>query len=65
MEIATITLILQYGLKYGPEAVAIVRRLLSGAAPAESDWAALENILKRTGASYFAAPPNSTPTGTP
>lgn len=62
MDVATIALVLQYGLRYGPEAVAIVRRLLSGAAPAESDWAALEGILKKTGASYFAAPPNSTPT---
>ncbi len=53
MEPATIVLILQYGLKYGPEVITTVRKLLTKNEPTEADWAELDTILKKTGESYF------------
>jgi hypothetical protein len=50
---ATIALILQYGLKYGPEAIKVVRRLFSKKEPTDADWDELDGILSKTGASYF------------
>lgn len=54
MDPATVVLILQYGLKYGPEVISVVRKLLASKAPTDADWAELETILAKTGESYFA-----------
>lgn len=63
MDVATISLILQYGLRYGPEVIETVRKLLSGKAPTEADWAELRRILDKSGASYFSGAANATHTG--
>ncbi len=49
-----IALILEYGLKYGPEAIIAVRRILATEKPTEADWAALDAILQKKGEDYFA-----------
>lgn len=42
--------------KYGPEAYAVARRILSKKEPTEADYAELDTILAKTGASYFEGP---------
>jgi len=54
MNPAVIALILEYGLKYGPEAYIAVRKILSKKEPTEADWQELDAILLKTGESYFA-----------
>ena len=50
-----VALILEYGLKYGPDAIIAVRRLLAKETPpTEAEWAELDAILQKTGESYFA-----------
>lgn len=49
-----VALILEYGLKYGPDAIIAVRKLLSKQTPpTDAEWAELDAILQKTGASYF------------
>jgi hypothetical protein len=65
MTAATLAIILEYGLRYGPEAIALVRRMLARPeAVTDADFDALLAILQRTGRSYFDAPAGSTPTRT-
>ena len=50
-----IALVLQYGLKYGPEAAAIARKLLTKKdLPTDAEWAELDAILLKTKDDYFA-----------
>lgn len=63
MDPATVALVIQVLVKYGPEAYVAVRKLLSGPV-SDADWKALDTILEKTGRSYFPALPNSTPTRT-
>lgn len=49
-----IILILEYGLKYGPAAYMAARKILSKKEPTEADWKELDDILMKTGESYFA-----------
>ena len=52
--VTIIVLALQYGLKYGPDAIALVRKLLAKKdLPTDAEWAELDTILRKTGASYF------------
>ena len=49
-----IALVLEYGLRYGPQAIIAVRRILATETPTEADWAALDAILQKKGEDYFA-----------
>ena len=51
---AIIGLVLQYGLKYGPEVMILVRKILASKDfPTEAQWKELDDILLKTGESYF------------
>ena len=53
MDPATVSTLLGLLLRYGPDVYKTARKLLSGAAPTEADWAELDTILAKTGESYF------------
>lgn len=57
MDPATVTLLLSLLVKYGPDAYLAARKLLAKAKPIEADFAELDAILEKTGASYFSKPP--------
>lgn len=61
MDPATVALIVQVLVKYGPEVYVQVRKMLAGSVT-DADWKALDAILERTGQSYFPnLPPKVTP----
>lgn len=51
---SVIALVLEYGLRYGPEAIVAVRKILASKEPTDADWNELTAILAKTGESYFA-----------
>lgn len=59
MDPATVALVIQVLVKYGPEAYVAVRKLLAGPV-SDADWKALDAILEKTGASYFPSLPKVT-----
>lgn len=49
-----VQLILEYGLRYGPDVMIAVRKILAKKdMPTEAEWAELDLILQKTGESYF------------
>lgn len=48
MNAALLAVILQYGLQYGPAAIAAIVKLFQTAAPTESDWQALLTATSTT-----------------
>ena len=49
-----VALVLEYGLRYGPDAIIKVRQLLEKKdLPTDAEWNELLVILQKTGASYF------------
>lgn len=49
-----VQLILEYGLRYGPDMMIAVRKILAKKElPTEADWEEIDAILRKTGESYF------------